>query len=455
MYDKVKRFSDGAISAMRIFWTFVILLCCAAGVGYYYRAELAPHLPPQLAAYIAAPAPAANGSKGADAGKKGGANARRGGGPTTVKVVEAKTGDLPVLRSSFGYIVARDTTSLSSPVAGVVTSVNVQSGAEVKAGDVLVTYDTRALQATLAKDQATLSKDQSVHDNAKITLDRAMNLGEKGASTQQTTDNAKAALQQAEAALALDRAQIEADKVALSNAQIVAPYDGKLGIISVSKGAYVAAGTAVGTIIDNKNVYAQFTLSEADLQIARDALAKNELSVAVRPTNASDGTQTVNVPVTFIDNSVDQASGTFRLWALFDNSAKAFWPGESVSAVVTTGIAHGLVLVPNVAIAPQQKGMAAFVVGADNKAELRTVTVALRSNGVAGVSDGLKPGDKVVVEGQLSLSNGSPVRIDDGTAKPAGNGKPGGNKHKNQQQSDAGGKSADAADTAQLTKKAD
>lgn len=439
---------------MRIFWTFVFLLCCAAGVGYYFRTDLAPHLPPQMAAYLTTAKPDA-GAKSTDAGKKGGANGRRGAGPVAVKVVEAKTGDLPVLRNSFGYIVARDTTSLSSPVAGVVTSVNVQSGVEVKAGDVLVSYDTRALQATLAKDQATLAKDQSIYDNAKITLDRAMNLGEKGASTQQSTDNAKAALQQAEAALALDHAQIEADKVALSNAQIVAPYDGKLGIISVSKGAYVAAGTAVGTIIDNKNVYAQFTLSEADLLIARDALAKNELSVAVRPTNASDGTQTVTVPVTFIDNAVDQASGTFRLWALFDNSAKAFWPGESVSAVVTTGIAHGLVLVPNVAVAPQQNGMAAYVVTPENKAERRIVTVALRSNGTAGISDGLKPGDKVVIEGQLSLSNGAPVRIDDGSTKPAGNGKPGGNKQKNQKQSDASGKSADAADTAQLTKKAD
>lgn len=440
---------------MRLFWTFVILLCCAAGAGYYYRAELMPHLPPQVAAYLGESPTKAEG-KSAEAGKKGGGG-RRGGGPVTVKVVEAKSGDLPILRDSFGYIVARDTTSLSSPVAGVVTSVNADSGAEVKAGDVLVTYDTRGLQATLAKDQATLSKDQSIYDNAKITLDRAANLGEKGASTQQAVDNAKAALQQAEAALAVDRAQIEADKVALSNAQVIAPYDGKLGIISVSKGAYVAAGTAVGTIVDNKNVYAQFTLSEADLRLARDALAKNELSVTVRPTNATDGTQSVKVPVTFIDNSVDQASGTFRLWALFDNASKAFWPGESVSAIVTTGFQHDLIIVPNVAVAPQQKGMAAFVVSEDGKAVRREVKVALRSDGMAGISEGLKPGDKVVVEGQLSLTDGAQVKIDDGSAKPAGGGKPGTGKNKKQQQSSAGDKSANASteETAQLTKKAD
>lgn len=361
-----------------------------------------------------------------------------------------------MLRDSFGYIVARDTTSLASPIAGVVTDVKVQNGAEVKAGDILVSYDTRSLEATLAKDRASLAKDQSIYDNNKITYDRAMNLGEKGASTQQTTDNAKAALQQSEAALALDRAQILADQVAISNAQIVAPYDGKLSVISVSKGAYVAAGTAVGTIVDNKNVYAVFTLSEADLRLSRDALSKQELTVSVQPSNASDGTNSLSVPVSFIDNTVDQSSGTFRLWAAFDNSAKTFWPGESVNATATVGIARNLVLVPNVAIAPQQNGMAAFVVGDDNKVQMRSVKVAFRSNGTAGISDGVKAGEKVVIEGQQSLINGSTVKIDDGTAKPPASDKPKGAGGKNKdKQSSASDKSASAVDTAQTNQKAD
>ncbi|HWU63060.1 MAG TPA: efflux RND transporter periplasmic adaptor subunit [Ensifer sp.] len=446
---------------MRSFWTFLIILCCLGAAGYYYRAELVPYLPAQVAAYIpqtkgdGAGKSADASGKPADASKGQGQSGKRGGGPTSVKVVTAKAGDLPMLRDSFGYIAARDTTSLASPIAGVVTEVKVQNGAEVKAGDILVTYDTRSLEATLAKDQATLAKDQSVYDNAKITLDRAMNLGEKGASTQQTTDNAKAAFQQAEAALALDRAQILADQVAISNAQIVAPYDGKLGVISVSKGAYVAAGTAVGTIVDNKNVYAVFTLSEADLKLARDALAKKELAVSVQPTNASDGTQSLSIPVSFIDNSVDQTSGTFRLWALIDNSSKVFWPGESVSAKATIGIAHNLVLVPNVAIAPQQNGMVAYVVGDDNKVQARSVKLAFRSDGTAGVTDGIKPGEKVVVEGQQSLTGGSMVKIDDGTAKPAGDKAKGAGGKNKDKQSSAADKSASAAELAQANQKAD
>lgn len=446
---------------MRTFWTILIILCCLGGAGYYYRAELAPHLPAEIAAYIPQAKTENADKSAAAAGKSGdqakGQSGRRGaGGPVAVKVIEAKTGDLPMLRESFGFIAARDTTSLASPIAGVVTDVKVQNGAEVSAGDVLVTYDTRSLEATLAKDQAALAKDQSVYDNAKITLDRAMSLGEKGAATQQATDNAKAAFQQAEAALALDQAQIQADKVAISNARIVAPYDGKLGVISVSKGAYVAAGTPVGTIVDNKNVYAVFTLSEADLKLSRDALAKKELTVSVRPTNATDGTQSVTVPVSFIDNSVDQTSGTFRLWAMIDNSSKVFWPGESVSARATVGIAHDLVLVPNVAIAPQQNGMAAYVVGDDNKVQTRSVKVAFRSDGTAGIKEGLKPGDKVVVEGQQSLSDGVAVKIDDGSTKPPAGEKPKGAGGKNKdKQSNAADKSASAAELAQANQKAD
>ncbi|SOC86118.1 RND family efflux transporter, MFP subunit [Ensifer adhaerens] len=436
---------------MRTFWIILIIVCCLGGAGYYYRAELVPYLPAKMAAAIQQAKPQ-QADKGADASKGAAEPGKRGGGVTTVKVAEAKTGDLPMLRNSFGYVTARDTTSLASPVAGVVTDVKVQNGAEVKAGDLLVAYDTRALEATLAKDQATLAKDQSIFENAKITLDRATNLGEKGASTQQTTDNAKAALQQAEAALALDHAQIQADQVAISNAQIVAPYDGKIGVISVSKGAYVAAGTAVGTIVDNKNVYAVFTLSEADLMLARESLGKKELSVSVQPTNASDGTKTFDIPVSFIDNSVDQASGTFRLWAAFDNSAKIFWPGESINAIATVGIARNLVLVPNVAVAPQQDGMSVFVIGDDNKAQMRTVKVAFRSNGTAGITDGLKAGEKVVIEGQQSLTSGSAVKIDDGKAKPAAGEKA---KGAGDKQSNAADKSASASDLAQANQKAD
>lgn len=405
-----------------------IILVIAAGLAsaaYIYREELAPYMPAQMSAYLGvatkkdAPASATADAKGAgQAGQKSSGHGK-GGGAVAVLVAEAKSGSMPVTRDSFGYIQAKSVTSLASPIAGIVTAVKVTDGAEVKKGDIIVTYDDRSLKATLDKDTAALAKDQVAYENAKLTEQRTTNLGEKGASTQQSVDNAVAAVQQAEAALAVDKAQIEADQVAISNAIITAPYDGQLGQVLVSEGAYVPAGTSVASLVNLKDSYAQFTLPEADLKLARAALAEGTLTASVSPTSASDGTTVITGPVTFIDNTVDQASGTFKLWASINNSAKTFWPGESVSVTATAGEIKNLVIVPSVAISPAQDGMVAYVVNAQSKIEIRKVTVALRNSDTAGISSGLKPGEKVIVEGQQNLADGAAVKIENATAKPA------------------------------------
>jgi membrane fusion protein, multidrug efflux system len=405
---------------------FLVVAAGLASAAYLYRDELAPYLPASMSAYLGAAtktdAPPSATADAMDIGKGGkkGSGRGNGGGPVAVLVAEAKAGSLPITRGSFGYIQAKAVTPLASPIAGIVTDVLVTDGAEVKKGDIIVTYDDRSLKAALDKDTATLAKDQVVFENAKLTEQRTTNLGEKGASTQQSVDNAVAAVQQAEAALAVDKAQIEADQVAISNAVIKAPYDGQLGQVLVSKGAYVSAGTSVASLVNLKESYAQFTLPEADLKLARAALSEGTLTASVSPTSASDGTTVITGPVAFIDNSVDQASGTFKLWASIDNSAKTLWPGESVTVTATAGEIKNLVLVPGVAIAPAQDGMVAYVVNAQSKIEIRKVTVALRNNDTAGISEGLKPGDKVVIEGQQNLAKGATVKIEDAAAKASG-----------------------------------
>ena len=415
---------------------FLVIAVGMASAAYIYREELAPYMPAQMSAYLGvaakkdAQASASADAQGAGKSSKKGSGRGNGGGVVAVHVAEAKLGSMPVTRDSFGYIQAKAVTSLASPIAGIVTAVMVTDGAEVKKGDVIVTYDDRSLKAALDKDTATLAKDEAAYENAKLTEQRTTNLGEKGASTQQSVDNAVAAVQQAEAALAVDKAQIEADQVAISNTVIKAPYDGQLGQVLVSNGAYVPAGTSVASLVNLKESYAQFTLPEADLKLARAALAEGTLTASVSPTSSSDGTTVVTGPVTFIDNSVDQASGTFKLWASIDNTAKLLWPGESINVTATAGTIKNLVLVPGVAIAPAQDGMVAYVVNAQSKIEIRKVVVALRNSDTAGISEGLKAGDRVVIEGQQSLADGATVKIEDATTKPAQAGNKSGAKNK-------------------------
>lgn len=371
------------------------------------------------AAYIgwkwetASPTTSANAPTGGKAGGVGKGAAARNAQPTPVLVAEAKAGSLPIQRTTIGTIVPVATTAVSSPAAGIVASVLVKDGALVKAGDLLVRLDDRALIAAVGKDKASLAKDQATLDNANTSLKRIQDLVNKGIDTSQSGDDALAAVKVAEAQIGVDEAQLAADNVALTNTKILAPFDGQLGVVLVSAGAYVGAGTAVATVTQMKPVYAEFSISESDLQLARNALADKELKVSLTPTMATSGSIPVTGEINFIDNNVDNASGTFKLRATLANDDGALWPGQSLNVQMQAGDLKDLILVPNVAVMPQENGSISYVVKADGTIETRPVTVAVRVNDMAGISQGLMAGDKVVVEGQANLSSGSKVHIID------------------------------------------
>lgn len=329
---------------------------------------------------------------------------------TSVKVEPAVAGSLPVLRNTIGVVVASSSTAVSSSVPGLVASVEVKDGVEVKAGDLLVQLDDREIRATIEKDKAAIAKDQATLDNANASLKRINNLVKTGVDTTQAGDDALAAVQVAAAQLGVDQAQMAADEVSLADMRIVAPFDGRLGVLAVSRGAYLAPGTPVTTITQTKPVFAEFTLPESDLAMARTSLSVGRLAADIKPVGADEAGK-VSGPIVFIDNGVDQASGTFKLRALLANEDEKFLPGQALDVQVKAGDQSGLVIVSGVAIQPRENGFACYVVKADGTVETRNVTLALRVGDKAGVSSGLQPGEKVVVEGQGTLTNGMRVSI--------------------------------------------
>jgi RND family efflux transporter MFP subunit len=350
---------------------------------------------------------------------------RAGSGPAAVRVAPAEAGSLPVLRQSIGTVVASASTALASQTAGFVLDIHVQNGARVKAGDVLISLDDRAIQAVLAKDRATLARDEALLDDARRKLESVQKLVKSGVYNKQQGDDAEAAVRAAEAAVVVDRAVLAADDVSLSNTRIKAPFDGQLGAIAVSRGSFVAPGTPLVTLTDMAEVQAEFTLSESDLPLARQAFADKALSVSVTPAMAETAAAPVSGPVVFIDTMVDAGSGTFKLRAKLDNGTGVLWPGQALSITVHAGDRPGLVLIPVVAIIQTAQGPAVYVVKADQTAELRPVTLDVQVGDMAGVASGLAAGETVVVEGQQSLANGAPVRIaDDKNAAKAAPGAP-------------------------------
>ncbi|KQV35244.1 hypothetical protein ASE37_13250 [Rhizobium sp. Root268] len=314
-----------------------------------------------------------------------------------------------MVRRTIGSIVPLQTTALGSPLAGIVSQVIARDGADVVAGDLLMQLDDRTAKANIAKDRALLAKDQATLDDANATLKRVEGLNASGIDTQQQYGDAVSAAKQAAAAIDVDRSVIAADNVVLSQTQIRAPFDGRLGAVAVSPGAYLAAGATVVTLIQMKPVYAEFTLPEPDLALVRSAMKEGTLTVSVTPPlgQGSDVPQTG--PATFIDNAIDAASGTFTLRAQLANDALTLWPGQSLDVAVTAGMQDGVVIVPMVALQPQGNSYICFVVKADNTIDVRKVSVGITVGDRAGVTSGLKDGDVVVTEGQAGLAEGARV----------------------------------------------
>ena len=347
------------------------------------------------------------------AGHSDGRRASSANSEHAVKAIVAKSGSLPVLRNTIGTIVAVASTAVNSPETGNVAALNVKDGAIVKAGDLIAQLDDQAIRANLGKDTASVAKSQATLNDAEIQLKRTQDLVQKGVSTSQSGDDALAALKVAQAQLQVDQAQLAADQVTLSHMRIVAPFDGQLGVVLVSVGAYLAAGAPVATITQMTPVYAEFTLPETDLARIRSTMTAGMLKADVTAISADGRDVTESGPVNFIDNAIDPGSGTVRLRATLDNHSGDFWPGQSLRVSVEAGQIDDLVLVPDVAVQPQENGSISYVVKPDNSVEIRPVTVALRANGMVGLSAGLQPGERVVTEGQSALSNGSKVKLAD------------------------------------------
>lgn len=393
----------------------IAVACVAAGVLYYspttmsnLQQMLPKQLQPQQAAAPATPAApvaAANGARS-----------------TSIVSATASTADFPIRRYAIGFISSPAVVSINPRVSSQVVAISVKDGQMVKAGDLLFSLDDRALKAQLAKDQATLAKDQALLASSQSDLQRAKDLVAKQAGTQQTYDQAVAAQKAAAATVDADKATIDADNVQLGFATISAPISGKLGAVNISIGDLVntsngnsSTSTPLVTITQMDPLQVNFNLPESDLALLHKALAQPQEG-AVTLTKDGDPTPIGKGTLDFVDFSVDTASGTIATRASLPNADLTLWPGQYVNVIVNAGIMPQMTSIPTVAVQPSQKGPFVYVVKADNTVEMRPVQVALTEGDNSAVSQGLKSGERVVIEGQTKLKSGSAVHEGKATA---------------------------------------
>lgn len=386
-------------------WATVALSIALVLLVFLTRSTLLPYLPEWLSSRLEVHQLARSPSDNL-------ADQRHNPLTTTVIAVAAKPGSLPIQRRTIGIVVPVQSTAVSSPVSGNISEIVAKDGKHVKTGELLARLDDRAILAAIERDKAMLAKDQATLDDARGTFARANTLTKEGADSKQVADDALAAVKVAQASVEVDRANLAADTVLLSQTEIRAPFDGTLGAFQVSTGAFVAPGVAIVTLAQMKPVYAELTLPETDLALARSAHAAGKLDVEVSPMLVSGNSGVAAGAITFIDNAVDGTSATFKLRALLANSNEKLWPGQSLNVLVDAGTVDKLVLVPLVAVQSRDSGAICYVVRPDRTIEVRRVDVALRVGDEAGIVHGLDAGELVVTEGQSSLEEGSHVVLE-------------------------------------------
>ncbi|WP_378946083.1 efflux RND transporter periplasmic adaptor subunit [Mesorhizobium sp. ANAO-SY3R2] len=348
--------------------------------------------------------------------RRSGAGQRPAAVPIAVSVATVQSGSFPVITRIFGNVLSPAVVQVGARISSQVTSVHVNDGQMVQAGDLLISLDDRALRAQLARDQAILAKDSALVVSTTADLNRARDLVTKQAGTRQAYDAALAAMQGAEATVEGDKATIEADEVQLGFTQIAAPISGRLGAVQVAVGdlvggsAFVAgSANSLVSITQVDPIDVVFRLPEADLPIFKRLLDTGK-PPTVRALNSSTAEVLATGVLSFIDSTVDTTSGTIAMRATFANSALVLWPGQYVDVEIEQSPLNGAAIIPTVALQPGQAGQFVYLVRADNTIEARPVKVAMTEGANAAIAEGLEPGDRVVTEGQLQLKPGIAVR---------------------------------------------
>ncbi|MBX4993574.1 RND family efflux transporter MFP subunit [Rhizobium binae] len=399
---------------MKKFWITVSIIAVAA-IGLWQFGNMIPYASriPYLSQLIRQPA-GGNGSgqqaeggqaqaePSQDGGQRQRGGGRRGGGPTVVKTVAAVKTTLPMDVTASGWADADDNTTIAAQEQGLIVSIATQDGATVKAGDLIAKLDDRTAKAAVDKDNAMIVRDTATLSEAGTALVRAQDLFDQKAGTQQSLDQARAARDTAAATVDADKATLASDQILLEHTDIRAPFDGRLGDIAISRGAFLNAGAAIVTIAKYDPIYVKFHLQERYLRVLKKALAAGPVEVSTTP-NSTKG-QVRKGEISFYDNSVDTASGTILAKAKFENASGALWPGQSVNIVVHFNSSEEQVFVPTVAVSPGPDGFFAFV-AKDGKSRLTPVTIARANGGFTAIESGLSEGDHVVVEGQGQLSD--------------------------------------------------
>lgn len=331
--------------------------------------------------------------------------------PPLVSVVKATAQDVPRYLDEIGRNAAFEAVTITPQVGGRITERHFQDGENLKTGQLLFVIDPRPYKAQVDAAQATLEQAKAALDLAKIQFARDEQVIGAKAISQQDYDTKKNAVDVDQAQVESADAALETAKLNLEYCYIHSPIDGRAGARMVDVGNVVQANsTSLLSIQRLDPIYANFTITESDLPAVQKQMAKGELRAMVRipsdPENAGR-----NGRVEFLDNAVQNGTGTVNLRATLSNPDHHFWPGQFVDVKLILTVEKQAVLIPSEAAQISQQGPFVYVVKSDDTAELRPVKLGQRQGDQVVVTEGVAPDERVVLAGQLLIRPGGKVRV--------------------------------------------
>ena len=324
----------------------------------------------------------------------------------SVELAKAERKPVPVDVDSIGTVTPISSVALKSRVETTIVSVHFEDGAKVREGDLLFTLDARQIDAQIEQAEGMLAKDQAQLEGAQRDLRRFSDLIGKGATTQVNVDNAKTQADILIGTIKADQSALDNLKVQKSFTIIRAPFSGRISAANVKIGNFVRpADTAPLAVINQMApVYVTFAIPQRVLGELREAMAAGSSRViATIPGHqrAEDG------KVAMVENSVDSTTGMITVRGIMNNANETLWPGILVNTKLIIR-SEDAVTVPSAAVQRSQNGNFVFIMR-DGKAHVEPVSVSRTFQGMSVIASGLSGGEDVIVDGQLLLSEGTPV----------------------------------------------
>jgi membrane fusion protein, multidrug efflux system len=331
---------------------------------------------------------------------------------TPVGAGTVTTGDMPIILQGLGQVTPLATVTVQSQVSGQIVGIPFKEGQTVKRGDPLIEIDPRPYQVALEQARGALERDRALLANARIDLKRYQTLYAQDSTSEQTLATQRALAAQYEGTVKSDLGQIDAAKLNLDYCHIASPIDGRTGLQQMNLGNYVTPSEPNGLLVVTQlnPIGVVFTVAEDQIPSIESQLRAGK-TLSVTAYNRDHTRELATGTLETVDNEIDPTTGTVKLKAIFTNDEDTLFPDQFVNVDLLLDTVHGATLVSEAAVQRGAPGTYVYVIGADSKVHVRNVTLGPADAARVSITQGLKAGETVVVDGVDRLRDGASVAV--------------------------------------------